>query len=220
MKIMNGKTVALTFIHKRLLIILIFLGSILLRFWGLSNFNELVFDETISGKYAIYYLNSISVFDSHPPLGKYLIALGIWLSQFNPFGYSTITNFENFQLATFSYRWLNAIIGSLIPLLVYGIVYKISDRRSYAVIAALFVALDGLLLVESRYALINIHLIFWGLLGHFLFLIALGKKTHTKKIDSLWCRNFFRFLCQCKMEWFRLFARNLFMLSHCFFLLH
>jgi dolichyl-phosphate-mannose--protein O-mannosyl transferase len=178
---MNEKISSIALIKKRLPIILILFGSILLRFSGLSNFNELVFDETFYAKYAVYYLNSISFFHDHPPLTKYLIALGIWLSEFNPFGYSTITNFENFQLATVSYRWLNAFIGSLIPLLVYGIVYKISYSRTYAIIASLFVALDGLLLVESRYALSNIYIIFWGLLGHYLFLIALEKKALQKQ---------------------------------------
>nr|WP_322505476.1 phospholipid carrier-dependent glycosyltransferase [Chroococcidiopsis cubana] len=48
----------------------------------------------------------------------------------------------------------------------WGIAYQLSDRRSYAVIAAIFAAADGLFLVESRYALNNIYLVILGLLGH------------------------------------------------------
>jgi dolichyl-phosphate-mannose--protein O-mannosyl transferase len=131
--------------------------SIALRFWGLSRFNTLVFDEVYFAKFGYNYLTHTPFFDSHPPLGKYFIAFGIWLKGFNPFGY----------------RWMNALIGSLIPLVIAGIAYQLSHRRSYALIAGLFAAADGLLLVESRYALINIYLLILGLLGQWFFLLAL-----------------------------------------------
>lgn len=131
--------------------------SIALRFWGLSRFNTLVFDEVYFAKFGYNYLTQTPFFDSHPPLGKYLIALGIWLQGFNPFGY----------------RWINALTGSLIPLVIVGIAYQLSHRRSYALIAGLFAAADGLLLVESRYALINVYLLICGLLGQWFFLLAL-----------------------------------------------
>jgi dolichyl-phosphate-mannose-protein mannosyltransferase len=77
-------------------------------------------------------------------------------------------------LPTLSYRWLNALIGACIPLLVAGIAYQLSQRRSYALIASAFTALDGFLLVESRYALLSIHILFWGLLAHLCFLSGLN----------------------------------------------
>lgn len=128
-----------------------------LRFWGLARFNTLVFDEVYFVRFGYNYLAQIPFFDSHPPLGKYLIALGIRLQGFNPFGY----------------RWMNALVGSLIPLVVGGIAYQLSHRRSYALIAALFVAVDGLFIVESRYGLINVYLLVFGLLGQWAFLQAL-----------------------------------------------
>lgn len=131
--------------------------ALALRFWGLARFNTLVFDEVYFVRFAHNYLAQIPLFDSHPPLGKYLIALGIWLGGFNPFGY----------------RWMNALVGSCIPLLVGGIAYRLNHRRSYALVAALFVAVDGLFIVESRYGLINIYLLFFGLLGQWAFLQAL-----------------------------------------------
>jgi len=132
--------------------------ALALRFWGLARFNTLVFDEVYFVRFAHNYLAQIPLFDSHPPLGKYLIALGIWLRGFNPFGY----------------RWMNALVGSLLPLLVGGIAYRLNHRRSFALIAALFVAVDGLFIVESRYGLINIYLLFFGLLGQWAFLQALA----------------------------------------------
>jgi dolichyl-phosphate-mannose-protein mannosyltransferase len=132
--------------------------SLVLRFWGLGRFNTLVFDEVYFARYGNNYLAGQAFFDSHPPLGKFMIALGIWLANgFNPIGY----------------RWMNALVGSLIPLLIVAIAYQLSKRRGFALIAGLLTATDGLLLVESRYALINVHLMFWGLLGQWLFLLAL-----------------------------------------------
>jgi dolichyl-phosphate-mannose-protein mannosyltransferase len=129
-----------------------------LRFWGLERFNTLVFDEVYFARYGHNYVIQNRFFDSHPPFGKYMIGLGIWLANgFHPFGY----------------RWMNALIGSLIPLLVVAIAYQLSKRHGFALLAGLLTAADGLLLVESRYALINIHLMFWGLLGQLVFLLAL-----------------------------------------------
>ncbi|MGI8936375.1 MAG: phospholipid carrier-dependent glycosyltransferase, partial [Phormidesmis sp.] len=51
-----------------------------LRFWQLSRFDALVFDEIYFVKFAHAYLTGVPQFDAHPPLGKYLIAAGIWLS--------------------------------------------------------------------------------------------------------------------------------------------
>jgi dolichyl-phosphate-mannose-protein mannosyltransferase len=143
----------------------IWLLSLGLRFWGLSRFNTLVFDEVYFARFGNDYLAHRPFFDAHPPLGKYLIGLGIWLhGKFEPVGY----------------RWLNALVGSFLPLLVAGIAYQLSQRRSHTLIAGLLTAADGLLLVESRYALINVYLLLFGFMGHWLFLIALGQKGRSR----------------------------------------
>ncbi len=131
-----------------------------LRFWGLGRFPTLVFDEVYFAIFGHNYLTQTPFFDAHPPLGKYLIALGIWLGGFNSLGY----------------RWMNALVGSLLPLVLAGIAYQLTHRRSYALLAGLFAALDGLLLVESRYALLNVYLLGFGLLSHWFFLLALDRQ--------------------------------------------
>lgn len=154
----------------------IWLLALSLRFWGLSRFNTLVFDEVYYAKYAVNYLNGTEFFDAHPPLGKYCIAIGIWVSQFFPLNSSVTTDVAGQNLHPFSYRWLNASIGSFVPLLISGIAYQISHRRSYALISGFLATLEGLWLVESRYALINIYMIFFGLLAQWLFLVAIDRK--------------------------------------------
>jgi dolichyl-phosphate-mannose-protein mannosyltransferase len=151
----------------------LFLGSLSLRFWGLGRFNGFVFDEVYYVKFAHNYLTQTPFFDGHPPLSKYLIAIGIWLGNQLPIGRDAVNSLAGSALSTWSYRWLNALTGSFIPLVVAAIAYQLSLRRSYALIAGLFAAADGLFLVESRYALNNVYLVLFGLLGQLFFLMAL-----------------------------------------------
>lgn len=134
------------------------------RFWGLERFNTLVFDEVYFAKFGHNYLTQTEFFDAHPPLGKYVIALGIALKGFNTWGF----------------RWMNALIGATIPLILSGIAYQLCKRPSYALITAALASLDGLLLVESRYALLNVHILFFGLLAHWLVLISLNHQGHQR----------------------------------------
>lgn len=158
----------------------VLLLSIFLHFWGLGRFNTLVFDEVYYVKYAHNYLTRTPFFDAHPPLGKYAIALGIWIGSHFPGGRDAINNLGAVPFPPLTYRWFNALTGSLLPLVVGAIAYHLSHRRSYALIAALFTAVDGLFLVESRYALINIYLVFFGLLGQWFFLLALENRARRR----------------------------------------
>jgi dolichyl-phosphate-mannose-protein mannosyltransferase len=155
-------------------IIGVFVVSLALRFWGLSRFNGLVFDEVYYARFAGHFLKQELIFTGHPPLSTYIVAIGIWLGEQLPWSAEGAKNgLSGLYLSPFSYRWLNALSGSFIPLLVSGIAYQLSHRRSYALIAAILMAADGLYLVESRYALNNIYLVIFGLLGNIWFLLAL-----------------------------------------------
>jgi dolichyl-phosphate-mannose--protein O-mannosyl transferase len=151
----------------------VFLLSAALRFWGLSRFNTLVFDEVYYAKFANNYLTHTPFFDGHPPLSKYLIAIGMWIGSYLPFGQDSVNSLTGSLRSSWSYRWLNALTGSFIPLVVAGIAYQLNHRRSYAFIAAVFAAADGLFLVDSRYALNNVYLVIFGLLGSWFFLRGL-----------------------------------------------
>ncbi|MBW4521342.1 MAG: phospholipid carrier-dependent glycosyltransferase [Scytolyngbya sp. HA4215-MV1] len=151
----------------------IFLASLCLRFWGLGRFNTLVFDEVYYAKFANNYLTQTPFFDGHPPLSKYIIALGMWLGEQLPFGHDAVNGLTGSSHTPWSYRWLNALTGSLIPLVIVGLAYQLGRRRSYALIAGYLAALDGIFLVESRYALNNVYLVIFGLLGQCFFLLAL-----------------------------------------------
>lgn len=144
----------------RLAIASLIIFSTCLRFWGLERFDTFVFDEVHFANFAHNYLTNTPVFDAHPPLGKYFISIGIWIFGFNPIGY----------------RYINALVGSFIPVLIMAIAYQLTGKRQFTVLAGLFTICDGLLLVESRYALLNTYLLFFGLLGHLFFLITLHRR--------------------------------------------
>ena len=161
----------------------VFALSVYLRFWGLSRFNTLVFDEVYYAKFANDYLTQTQFFNAHPPLSQYLIAIAMWIGSHIPIGGDTVNSLTGSWRSTWSYRWLNALTGSFIPLVVAGIAYQLSHRRSYALIAAIFAAADGLFLVESRYALNNVYLVILGLLGQWFLLLAL---QHNGRKRQFW----------------------------------
>lgn len=144
-----------------------------LRFWGLERFNVLVFDEVYFVQYAVDYLRRVPFFDGHPPLSKYLIALGIAIGQHLPVGQGVSNEITGLALSPWSYRWLNALVGSLLPVVVAWVGRLVTGRWAVGLAAGALLALDGLFLVESRYGLNNVYLVGFGLLGHGCWLRAL-----------------------------------------------
>ncbi|AKG20051.1 dolichyl-phosphate-mannose--protein mannosyltransferase [Calothrix sp. 336/3] len=169
----------------------IFIISLALRFWGLDRFNTLVFDEVYYAKFGHNYLTHVPFFDGHPPLGKLIIAGGIWLSDrvkdwsdaYNLSFYPDLVNgLSGAVRSPWGYRWVNALFGSFIPVLVAGIAYQLSYSYGFSLLAGFFTACDGIFIVESRYALINIYIVIFGLLGQFLLLLALGSQQKQRQI--------------------------------------
>lgn len=168
--------------------------SLGLHFWRLGQFNTLVFDEVYYARFAGHYLLGQQLFGGHPPLSTYIIVLGIWIAQRTPIGDGGIQNgLTGLMLSPVDYRWIDALTGSLLPLLAIalacqlGIVAGVSEtrRQCYGLVAGLFFALDGFFLVESRYALINIYMVFLGLLGLWAVLWAMaGKRLWRWRLHS------------------------------------
>jgi dolichyl-phosphate-mannose-protein mannosyltransferase len=160
----------------------IFVFSLVLRFWGLERFNTLVFDEVYYAKFANNYLTQTKFFNAHPPLSQYLIAIGIAIGEKLPFGQGVVNDLTGSIIKTWSYRWLNAVTGSFIPLVVAGMAFQLTQRTRFAILVGVLSALDGLFLVESRYALNNVYLVLFGLLGQICFLV--GARVVTERDDD------------------------------------
>jgi dolichyl-phosphate-mannose-protein mannosyltransferase len=168
-------------------LLLLWLFALSLRFWGLERFNTLVFDEIYYVKFADKYLSGTPFFDGHPPLSKYIIAVGIWVAEKLHLGPQVGNDLAGSFHTTWSYRWTAALTGSLLPIVVAELVRQISRNRRFALIAGSFVALDGLFLVESRYALNNVYLVMFGLLGQ-LGLVLAAKTIGAASRVELWQR--------------------------------
>ncbi|MEO1132636.1 MAG: phospholipid carrier-dependent glycosyltransferase, partial [Cyanobacteria bacterium J06639_1] len=139
---------------------MIFAIALALRLWNLGEFEPPVFDEVYFPRFAENYLDGERLFDAHPPLGKYFIALGILIFGRNPIGY---------RIAT-------ALFGALIPVLVTGLLYRLTYRRGLALLGGLLMLSDGLFLVESRFGLMNVFLVAFGLLAQIFLLVGLERR--------------------------------------------
>jgi dolichyl-phosphate-mannose--protein O-mannosyl transferase len=127
----------------------------LLRLWGVGFPNEKVFDETYYATEANdlirqgYENNPGYMFIVHPPLGKWLIAAGIKV-----FGDSTV-----------GWRVPAAVAGSLCVLILVRVVRRMTRSTLLGCVAGTLLALDGLSVVLSRFALLDIFVALFVLAG-------------------------------------------------------
>ena len=129
-----------------------------LRFVHLSRPHGYIFDEIYYAKDACLYLHKGMAFCHspgateqsyvHPPLGKWIIAIGEWIWGYNNFGW----------------RVMAAVFGTAMIPVVYLMARNLFGRWVGAM-AGLLVATDFLLVVESRVAMLDIFLAFFISLG-------------------------------------------------------
>ena len=136
--------------------ILIALLSFALRLWNLSLPKKPVFDEVyyVDGArdllhHGVEITGNSPEFIVHPPIGKWCISLGIKLFGNNEYGW----------------RFSVAVAGTITILLVAAIAQKLFHSTRLATLAALLMALDGLHLVHSRTALLDLFLTLFILLA-------------------------------------------------------
>ncbi|MEY3378709.1 MAG: hypothetical protein RLZZ125_286 [Actinomycetota bacterium] len=146
---------------SRLILGLILLLTALIRFWNLGTPDKLVFDEVYYVDGAKDFLTNgvettkgAAEFVVHPPVGKWLIALGIQILGDSPAGW----------------RLSAAIFGTFSILLIYFVALRLFSSQFLALVSAGLMSIDGLHLVMSRTALLDIFLMFF-LLAAFLALL-------------------------------------------------
>jgi Gpi18-like mannosyltransferase/4-amino-4-deoxy-L-arabinose transferase-like glycosyltransferase len=120
------------------------------RVWGIDQPTDLVFDEVYFVEQGRDYLQGKDFMDPHPPLAKLTIGLGIKLFGDTPTGW----------------RLMNSFVGSALIPLMYLLGRVLFRRRVAAAFAAFFVAFDGLCIVDSRIAVIDIHYVTWGVAAY------------------------------------------------------
>ena len=141
--------------------ILIALISFLLRLSNLGSVKTFIFDEVyyVDGardllKYGVEVAGSKPEFVVHPPIGKWMIAIGIKVFGDNPVGWRIST----------------AFIGSLMILMIALIAHRLFRSSLLTGLASALMAVDGLALVHSRTALLDNFLAFFILTSTYFFL--------------------------------------------------
>ncbi|HEY7484502.1 MAG TPA: phospholipid carrier-dependent glycosyltransferase [Streptosporangiaceae bacterium] len=107
-------------------------------------------------------------FVAHPPAGKWLIAIGEWMFGATPFGW----------------RFMAAVCGSLSVLILARIARRMTGSTLLGCAAGLLLALDGLHLVTSRTALLDIFVMFW-ILCAFGCLLVDRDRTRARLADKI-----------------------------------
>jgi dolichyl-phosphate-mannose-protein mannosyltransferase len=92
---------------------------------------------------------------AHPPLGKIMMAVGQWTFGLTPFGW----------------RFTVALVGTVSILMVARIARRMTGSTMLGCVAGLLLALDGLEIVLSRTAILDIILMFWVLAAFGLLVI-------------------------------------------------
>ncbi|KUO02948.1 hypothetical protein AQJ67_20070 [Streptomyces caeruleatus] len=153
-------------------LVALFAGA--LRFWHLGSPRNLVFDETYYAKDAwsllrlgyegtwpdrkiadpqiladpqVIPLSDTGAFVAHPPMGKWVMALGEW----------------GFGLTPFGWRFMTAVLGTLSVLMLCRTGRRLFRSTALGCLAGALMAVDGLHHVMSRTALLDLVVMFFVL---------------------------------------------------------
>jgi dolichyl-phosphate-mannose--protein O-mannosyl transferase len=141
------------------------LFGIFFRVYNLDYPAKEVFDEVYFPKFASQYLSGTDVYDVHPPLGKFFIALGILF----------------FGDTFFAWRIVPLLTGVLAIFALGYVSWRVTSSRLAGLLMGLFVAVDGMFIVYSRTGLMD------GILTLTIFLTLLAAINLKEKSTAIWC---------------------------------
>lgn len=131
-----------------------------------SYYYGMMFDEIYHGRTAYEFLNDLPIYeDTHPPLGKTIISLGIAAFGMTPFGW----------------RFASAVCGTLAVPLMYLFCRKISGRTDIAFIGAALFCTEFMHYTLSRIATIDIIAALFILMMFFFMYCFTQEKTLSKQ---------------------------------------
>ena len=137
-----------------IIVVALLVVAAFLRFYRIGHPNEIVFDEVHFVGQARHYLHGEDFLDPHPPLAKLLIALSIML----------------FGDHAWAWRLPNAALGTALVGITYLLARRMFNSRLVGALAGLFVLCDGMFIVDSRIAVLDIVYVTFGALSYlFLF---------------------------------------------------
>jgi len=133
----------------------------------ISYYNSSYFDEIYFARTAYEYTMGMDTYEwTHPPLGKLLQAIPIYLTN---------------TMAPFYYRFMGNVSGILMIAVMYFFALKLFKKRKYAVFASLLMCFDTFHFAQTRMGTVDSHLVLFILLAlYFMYLF-----TDTDKIRYL-----------------------------------
>lgn len=117
-----------------------------------SYLNQTYFDEIYHARTAYEHLHLMKHYETtHPPLGKLIISVGIWLFGMNPFGW----------------RIMGTLVGILMIPLTYVFARRLFGRTEYAFLAAFLMSVDFMHFAQTRIATIDSYGVFFIMLMYY-----------------------------------------------------
>lgn len=108
--------------------------------------DEMYFDEIYHARTAYEHLNGMAPYENtHPPLGKVFIMVGVWLFGMNPFGW----------------RIVGTLFGIAMLPLMYALAKRVTNSEKWAGLATFLFAVDGMHFVQTRIATIDVYGVFF-----------------------------------------------------------
>ena len=134
-------------------------AGLFLRVWRIGDPDRPVFDEAYYVRYSTAYCCSHEYYsDLHPPLPKLILAIPGFFSRYDgrfPFNDIGDARYAPTGLPIVPMRLIVACCGALLIPLVFVFVRELGGGPTAAIIAAILIAADNGLLIDSRYVLLN-----------------------------------------------------------------
>lgn len=131
------------------------------HFFTVSILPFLQYDEIYYVNFALKYLEGNVVFDAHPPLGKLLIAVGIYFFNNNPIGW----------------RIASSLAYSLVLLFGLLILNRVSKNFRTFLIGSILLCSETLLFVLGHFALLDIFSVLFVTIGYYFLVRYLNSQT-------------------------------------------
>lgn len=130
----------------------LFALALVTRCWRLYQPDGVIFDEELYEQYISHYFTHTFYFNLHPPVGKLLLAFGAWVLDLNPVDLA-------YAKPAVALRIVPAVAGSLVIPVFWGLLRQVGATRRVATLGAFLLLCDTLLLIVSRFILIDAFLL-------------------------------------------------------------
>ncbi len=136
-----------------------------------TNLNSSYFDEIYHARTAYEYIHGLYSYENtHPPLGKWFISLGIRAFGMNPFGW----------------RFMGCLFGVLMLPVLYLFVRRMFDRTWLAAAVTVLFAVDFMHFAQSRLATIDVFITFFVILMYYFMYRYTALSFYDAPLKKTW----------------------------------